>query len=89
MEAGLELLCRYGETTGIYFLNIQLSGPGAPMGLCSGREFSGLPKKLCERILVERTDTWAHALIESKGRRIFEIEAELGAYNDPLMAQFL
>ena len=88
MEAGLGLLCRYGETTGIYFLNIQLSGPGAPMGLCSGREFSGLPKKLCERILVERTDTWAHALIESKGRRIFEIEAELGAYNDPLMAQF-
>ncbi|MCC7280661.1 MAG: acetoacetate decarboxylase family protein [Chromatiaceae bacterium] len=88
MEAGLGLLCRYGETTGIYFLNIQLSGPGAPMGLCSGREFSGLPKKLCERILVERTDTWAHALVESKGRRIFEIEAELGAYNDPLMAQF-
>ena len=87
MEAGLGLLCRYGETTGIYFLNIQLSGPGAPMGLCSGREFSGLPKKLCERILVERTDTWAHALIESKGRRIFEIEADLGAYNDPLMAQ--
>ena len=87
MEAGLGLLCRYGETTGIYFLNIQPSGPGAPMGLCSGRECSGLPKKLCERILVERTDSWAHALIESKGRRIFEIEAELGAYNDPLMAQ--
>lgn len=87
MEAALGLMCRYGETTGIYFLNLQLSGPGALMALCSGREFSGLPKKLCERILVERTDTWAHALIESKGRRIFEIEAELGAYNDPLMAQ--
>ena len=87
MEAALGLLCRYGETTGIYFLNLQLSGPGALMALCSGREFSGLPKKLCERILVERTNTWAHALIESKGRRIFEIEAELGAYNDPLMAQ--
>jgi acetoacetate decarboxylase len=89
MEGGIGLMCRYGEITGIYFLNIQLSGPGAPMGLCSGREFSGLPKKLCERILVERTDTWAHALIECKGRRIFEIEAELGAYNDPFMAQLL
>jgi acetoacetate decarboxylase len=87
MEAGLMLLCRYGETAGGYFLNLQLSGPGAAMGMCSGREFSGLPKKICERIVVERTGDSAHALIESKGRRIFDVDVELGAYNDPRMEQ--
>jgi acetoacetate decarboxylase len=87
MEGGISLLCRYGETMGVYFLNLQLSGPGAPMGLCSGREFSGLPKKVCERIVVERTDECASAFIESKGRRIFDVEVEIGGYNDPLMDQ--
>ena len=46
---------------------------------------SGLPKKMCERIVVERNGDWARALIESKGRRIFSVEVEMGAYNDPLM----
>lgn len=85
MEGGICLFCRYGERGGVYFLNLQLSGPGAQMGLCSGRELSGLPKKMCERILVERTDDCARAVIESRGRRIFDVDIELGAYNDPLM----
>ena len=88
MEGGIGLMCRHGETTGIYFLNLQVSGPGAPMGMASGREFSGLPKKPCERIVVERNDDWARAFIERKGRRIFDIEVKLGAYNDPLMELF-
>ena len=88
MEGGISLLCRYGATTGIYFLNLQLSGPGAAMGLCSGREFSGLPKKMCERIVVERTDDCARAFIESKGKRIFDVGVEIGGYNDPRMIQF-
>jgi len=86
MEGGLMLLCRYGEVPGVYILNLQLSGPGALMGLCSGRE-AGLPKKICERIVVERTGDTARALIEAKGRRIFDVEVELGGYNDPLMGQ--
>lgn len=85
MEGGLCLLCRYAETVGAYFLNLQLSGPGAHMGLCSGRELSGLPKKMCERIVVERDGDGASALIERKGRRIFSVEVEMGGYNDPLM----
>jgi acetoacetate decarboxylase len=85
MEGGLCLLCRYGETLGAYFLNLQLSGPGAQMGLLSGRERAGLPKKMCERIVVERNGDWASALIERKGRRIFSVEVEMGGYNDPLM----
>jgi acetoacetate decarboxylase len=88
MEGGIYLMCRYGKTTGVYFLNLQVSGPGAPMALCSGREFSGLPKKLCERIVVERTGDSARAFIEAKGRRIFDAQVEIGAYNHPMMEQF-
>ncbi len=85
MEGGLSLLCRYGDIVGVYFLNLQLSGPGALMGLCSGRERSGLPKKMCERIVVERNGDCASAVIERRGRRIFSVEVEMGGYNDPLM----
>ncbi len=87
MEGGMMLLCSYGKTTGGYFLNLQLSGPGAPTGMCTGREQAGLPKKICERIVVERTDDYARAFIEAKGKRIFDVDIELGAYNDPLAAQ--
>ena len=76
MEACLGLFCRYRETAGVHLLNLQLSGPGALMGLCSGRE-TGLPKKICERIVVERTGDYARAFVEAKGRRIFDVEAEL------------
>ena len=86
MEAGIGILgARYKEHTGLYFCNLQLSGPGAQMGLLSGREMSGLPKKMCEKIVVERNDDIAHVVVEAKGRRIFEAEIEIGSYNEPLM----
>lgn len=87
MEGGIGLLCRHGQTEGLYYLNLQLSGPGAAMGLSGGREFSGLPKKVCERVVVERTGDTAHAFIEAKGRRIFEAQIEIGGYNTPVMQQ--
>ena len=86
MEAGIGILgARYKEHTGLYFCNLQLSGPGAQMGLLSGREMSGLPKKMCEKIVVERNDYIAYVVVEAKGRRIFEAEIEIGSYNEPLM----
>ena len=87
MEAGLALFSRFRETVGPYFLNIQLNGPGALMGMCLGRDHFGLPKKLCERIVVERIDDCARVFVEAKGKRIFDVEAELGAYSEPMMAQ--
>ncbi len=86
MEACLGLISRYREIGGIYFLNLQLSGPGAQMAMCLGREMSYLPKKLCERIVVERLDNYARAIVEAKGRRIFDVEAEIGAPNEPAQA---
>jgi len=86
MEAGIGILgARFKEHTGLYFCNLQLSGPGAQMGLLSGREMSGLPKKMCEKIVVERNDYIAHVVVEAKGRRIFEAEIEIGSYNEPMM----
>ena len=54
MEGGIGILARYGKLTGVYFLGLQLSGPGAMTGAFLGRESSGLPKKLCEKIIVDR-----------------------------------
>ena len=83
MEGGIGLMAKYGDTAGLYFLNLQLSGPGALMGAFSGRETSGLPKKLCERIVVERIDDYAHCFIERKGIRLIDVELEVGHYNAP------
>lgn len=83
MEGGLGIMARFGEYTGIYFLTIMLSGPGAYAGMWSGREISGLPKKVCERISVSRTDDAAHCFIERGGVRLLDAELKMGVYNDP------
>ena len=70
MEGSIGLMARYEERVGLYFLNLQLSGPGALMAVFTGREGAGLPKKLCERMVVERTDTYGHCRIERNGVRI-------------------
>jgi acetoacetate decarboxylase len=83
MEGGIGLMARYGEKEGLYFFNLQLSGPGALMGAFSGRESSGLPKKLCEKIVVDRVDDYAHCFIERKGVRLIDVELTIGQYNAP------
>ena len=83
MEGGIGTLASYREQIGMYFFNVQLSGPGALMGLLVGRESAGLPKKLCEAIVVERTDTYGHCCIDRNGVRLVDIELEIGHYNDP------
>lgn len=83
MEGGIGVIARYKEKTGVYFFNLQLSGPGALMGAFTGREGSGLPKKLCERIVVERCDEYGHCYIERNGIRLVDVELKMGAYNQP------
>lgn len=83
MEAGVGVVAKCGETAGLYFFNLQLSGPGALMGAYTGRELSGLPKKTCDRILVERTDAYAHCTVERGGVKLAEVELEMGRYNQP------
>lgn len=83
MEGGIGLMAKYQNKAGVYFLSLQLSGPGALMGTFAGREYSGLPKKLCERIVVERVDDSAHCFIERKGVRLIDVELEIGKYNSP------
>lgn len=87
MEGGLGILARYGQYVGVYFLGLMLSGPGALMGAFSGRELSGLPKKLCERIVVERTGNEGHCFIERGGIRLIDVKVTVGSYNDPAFHQ--
>ncbi|WP_418505088.1 acetoacetate decarboxylase family protein [Cloacibacillus evryensis] len=83
MEGGLGVMAKYGEYTGLYFLSIMLSGPGAFAGMWSGREISGLPKKVCERISVSRVDDMAHCFIERGGVRLLDVELKMGGYDEP------
>ncbi|MCL1855773.1 MAG: acetoacetate decarboxylase family protein [Clostridia bacterium] len=83
LEGGVGVLAKYGEKTGIYFFSLQLSGPGAEATAMVSREKFGLPKKLCERILVERNDAYGHCYIERGGVRLADVELEMGRYNVP------
>lgn len=87
MEGGIGLMAKLGDKTGVYFLGLQLSGPGALMGAFSGRESSGLPKKLCDRIVVDRTGDTGRCIIERKGVRLLDIGIKIGQYNDPSFSQ--
>jgi acetoacetate decarboxylase len=87
MEGGIGIMARLGDQVGLYFLGLQLSGPGALMGAFSGREGSGLPKQLCDRIVVHRTGNKGHCVIERKGVRLIDIELDIGQYNDPSFSQ--
>ena len=83
LEGGIGVLAKYDDKVGVYFFNLMLSGPGALMGAFIGREGSGLPKKLCERIVVERTGDYGRCYIERKGVRLVDVEFEIGSYNEP------
>lgn len=82
MEGGIGLMARFGQIEGLYFLGLMLSGPGALMAAFTGRESSGLPKKLCERIRVDRLGDEAHCLIEREGVRLLDVKLRMGHYND-------
>lgn len=87
MEGGVGIMVRHGDYSGVHFLGLMLSGPGALMGMCTGRESSGLPKKLCERIRVERLGNKGHCFIERDGVRLIDVALTMGEYNDPFMKQ--
>lgn len=89
MEGGVGIMAEAFGVRGLHFFGLQLSGPGALMGMCSGREGSGLPKKLADRIHVERLGDTGHCFIERDGVRLVDVELKMGQYNDPTaMAQF-
>lgn len=83
MEGGVGIMAEMGEKKGLYFLGLHLTGPGALMGLCTGREFNGLPKKMCDHIKVERLGDLGHCYIERDGIRLVEVKAKMGKYNRP------
>lgn len=82
MEGGIGIMAKLGDIFGLYFLGLQLTGPGALMGAFSGRETSGLPKKIGDRISVERSENSGHCFIERGGVRLLDVHLDIGKYND-------
>lgn len=86
-EAGLGVFAKYGDAEGVYYFNLQLSGPGAEMATYIGRENAGIPKKLADAIGVEREGGTAHCYLERGGVRLCDLRLELGRYDLPLLHQ--
>lgn len=86
MEGGIGIMAELNGHCGLHFLGLQLSGPGALMGMCSGREISGLPKKICDRIHVERLADEGHCYIERDGVRLLDVQVTMGQYNNTAVA---
>jgi acetoacetate decarboxylase len=87
MEGGIGVMAKLGESVGLYFFGLQLTGPGALMGAFSGRETAGLPKKIGDRISVERLGNHGHCFIERGGVRLLDVRLEIGEYNDESFSQ--
>ena len=83
MEGGIGVNAKLGDREGLYLFNLQLTGPGALMGMVTGREGAGLPKKLADEIVVERIDDYAHCYIERGGVRLIDVQLDIGQYNNP------
>ena len=46
MEGGIGIMAEYKGRIGVHFIGLQLDGPGAFMGMLSGREGSGGPMSI-------------------------------------------
>ncbi len=87
MEGGIGIMAKLGNDYGLYFLGLQLTGPGALMGAFSGRETAGLPKKLGDCISVERSGSSGHCFIQRGGVKLIDVSLEMGQYNDKSFSQ--
>ncbi|MDD4507723.1 MAG: acetoacetate decarboxylase family protein [Eubacteriaceae bacterium] len=88
MEGGIGILAEYQGRTAVYFNGLMLEGPGAFMGMATGRESNGLPKKLADAIHVSRIGDTGHCTIDRGGTRLLDVRLTLGQYNDPSMKTF-
>lgn len=77
-EVGLGLFVKKGILEGIYYLNLQLSGPGAEMATYIGRENAGFPKKLAEKIELERVEKAGTCKVTRHGTQICCVELNIG-----------
>lgn len=86
-EGALFIHGAYQGVMGCFCLSMPLDGDDQAQNL--GREYYGYPKKTAFVKLARRGDT-VEGWIERNDVRIFEIKAEIGGFNDPVLgAQFI
>lgn len=73
-EGALLLHCRHKEENGLYCLSMQVDDD---MALIGGRERFGYPKKMADRIALERSGDTVVGSVIRKGAEILRVECEL------------
>ena len=83
-EAALIAPVFNGETPGLYPIAFQLEG--TDNAIFVGRDQLGMPKKHADKINLYRSGDMLHTDITRLGRKILDLDLEIGDYNDPAMA---
>lgn len=83
-EAILGVFAMHGDQLGQYCIGLVLDGPGAEMATATGRERSGIPKKLGADISIQRNGDDVNVSVSRKGTQLVDAQMKIGEYNSPL-----
>lgn len=81
-EGGLLVPVTYGNQAFSYFLDLVVS-PIYEMPMLVGREINGFPKKMAEKIILQRNGDKIEASLSRNGINFFSVKAEIGSFNIP------
>lgn len=84
LEQTLYALVSYkDQMVGAYPFELLLHGPGAEAGMVAGREGAGIPKKLADRIELNRLGNTAFAKVQRHGQELLNVKWSAGEINEP------
>ena len=66
-----------------YLQSMFVEGPGASQAAFFGREMAGMPKKICDSIVIDKDGDNASASVSKNGTTFLECTVKLGEYNTP------
>ncbi|MDO4400214.1 MAG: acetoacetate decarboxylase family protein [Coriobacteriia bacterium] len=82
-EAAMIIPCVYQGKPSAILQSLLLCGPGAYQALYFGREMAGMPKKICDDVIVELGEETASATIVKSGVEVLKCQLKIGEYNTP------
>jgi acetoacetate decarboxylase len=85
LEAALIIPCLYEGQIGLYPVSFMLTGTDNAVFV--GRDQLGMPKKHADSINLYRNGDHLHTDITRLGVKIFDLDMEIGSYNDDMVEQ--
>lgn len=82
-EVALLLMCQHQGMPAGYLQSMFVEGPGASQAAFFGREMAGMPKKICDSIVIDKDGDNASASVSKNGTTFLECTVKLGEYNTP------